>query len=70
MAEIYTLGSVPEAEPVASRFGVTHVYVGREERNQFGADVADRFANWDIAWEGSGSVIFLVPAADEVVATS
>ena len=70
VAQIYTLGSVAEAELVTARFRVTHVYVGREERNQFGADVAARFANWDIAWEGSGSVIFVVPAADEVVAAS
>lgn len=70
VAQIYTLGSVSEAELVAARFDVTHVYIGREERNQFGADVAARFADWDIAWEGSGAVIFVVPAADDVVAAS
>ena len=65
---IYTLGAVAEAEEVAARYGVTHVYVGRDERTQFGNGIADRFEGWTIAWEGAGSVIFLVPGQPDVVA--
>lgn len=68
--QIYTLGADTLSEEVASRFGVTHVYVGREERTQFGQDAADRFAGWDVAWEGTGAVIFAVPAPSEAVASS
>ena len=65
---IYELGAVTEAEQLAASYGVTHVYVGRDERTQFGNGVAERFAGWTLAWEGAGSVIFLVPGQPDVVA--
>ncbi len=68
--QIYTLGADALSEQLASGFGVTHVYVGREERTQFGQDAAERFAGWEIAWEGTGAVIFAVPAPAEAVAAS
>jgi YYY domain-containing protein len=70
VAEIYSLGATPEVEAVAHRYGVTYVYVGREERAQFGDDVAQRFAAWDVAWQdpAAGAVIFRVPGTAEVVA--
>jgi len=70
VGQIYALGSTAEALGLAARFGVTHVYIGREERIQFGADVADRFAAWDVAWEGAGAVILAVPSAPDGVVAS
>ena len=64
---IYTQGA--EAEQTAAQFGVTHVYVGREERRQFGDDVADRFAGWSVAWEGAGALIFEAPDQSDAVAS-
>ena len=68
--QLYTLGAVIEAEQLAARHGVTHIYVGREERAQFGQTVGDRFDGWEIAWEGAGSVIFAVPSPIDAVAAS
>jgi len=65
---IYSLGATPEAEQAAISYGVTYVYIGREERAQFGADVAQRFAGWAVAWEGDGALIIAVPSAPGVVA--
>jgi YYY domain-containing protein len=59
--QIYGAGATTEGLEAAARFGVTHVYVGRLEREQYGSDVADRFAGWPVAWAGSGAVIFGVP---------
>jgi uncharacterized membrane protein len=43
VARIYTAGATEGALELARQQGVTHVYFGREERRQFGADVAARF---------------------------
>ena len=66
--QIYALGAVPQGEQLAARYGVTHVYVGREERAEFGTDAASRFTGWTVAWEGDGAVIFEVPASAGTVA--
>ena len=59
--QIYNSGATADGLEAAARFGVTYVYVGRLERDQFGADVANRFDGWPVAWAGSDSVIFEVP---------
>jgi YYY domain-containing protein len=58
---IYNAGATADGLEAAERVGVTYVYVGRLEREQFGLDVADRFDGWPVAWAGSGAVIFGVP---------
>jgi YYY domain-containing protein len=58
---IYNSGATAGGLESAANFGVTYVYVGRLEREQFGSDVADRFAGWPVAWVGRGAVIFEVP---------
>jgi uncharacterized membrane protein len=58
---IYNAGATADGLEEAESFGVTYVYVGRLEREQFGSDVADRFDGWPVAWAGSGAVIFGVP---------
>ena len=66
----YTLGAMDETEVIALKYGVTHVYVGSDERIQFGRDVADRFADWPIVWEGDGSLIFAVPNRQSIDTSS
>jgi uncharacterized membrane protein len=67
---IYTLGSTEESRALAERYGVTHVYIGREERTQYGTDVTQRFAGWGVAWKGTGAVILTVPGPTDVTAAS
>ncbi|MSQ30626.1 MAG: hypothetical protein EXR64_01160 [Dehalococcoidia bacterium] len=52
---IYTGGASEATRAVAQRFGVTHVYLGREERTRYGADVATRFAGWPVAFAAGGA---------------
>ena len=59
--QIYIAGATGAGLEAAARFGVTYVYVGRLERDQYGADLADRFTGWPVAWSGGGAVIFEVP---------
>lgn len=59
--QFYRLGAVDETEAIAQKYGVTHVYVGSNERIQFGKGVVARFADWPIVWEGDDSLIFAVP---------
>ncbi|MQA00889.1 MAG: hypothetical protein GEU80_16475 [Dehalococcoidia bacterium] len=53
-------GGVAAAE-VARESGVTHVYVGRQEREAYGADVGARFAGWRVAFEAEEAVVLEVP---------
>jgi uncharacterized membrane protein len=62
--DIYTEGATPRILGVLERWGVTHVYLGREEREQYGADVAARFEAWPVAVEAFGTRIVVVPPAD------
>ena len=42
----YTSGPGARADEVARRYRITHVYLGRDERELYGQDVAARFAGW------------------------
>ena len=64
--EIYRGGATAAVRALAGRHGVTHVYLGREERRQYGADVAARFAAWPTVFEAFGSRIVAVPAGPEL----
>ena len=59
--EIYGGGAGPEALALARERGVTHVYLGREERRQYGPEVAERFAGWVTVFEAAGARIVAVP---------
>ena len=61
---IYAGGAAESTREVARRFGVTYVYIGREERTRYGAEVAARFAGWLVAFaEGgpAGALLVRVP---------
>ncbi|MXZ46740.1 MAG: hypothetical protein F4Z08_07100 [Chloroflexi bacterium] len=59
--DIYREGATPRIHRVALRDGVTHVYLGNEERRQYGADVATRFEGWPVVFELFGTRIVAVP---------
>ncbi len=61
VARVYQEGATEDVRALARRYGVTHVYVGNEERAQFGADVASRFEAWPAVFEAPGVRIFAVP---------
>ncbi len=63
VARLYALGATPEAARLAAAHGVTHVYLGREERARHGAGVAARFEGWPVAHEAHGARIVAVPPA-------
>ena len=46
---------------VAQRAGVTHVYVGVRERDEYGAGTAARFAAWSVAYRDEYGTVFEVP---------
>ena len=58
---IYIEGATPDVQRLAAFHGVTHIYLGREERRQFGPGVADRFAAWPVRFEAPGALIVEVP---------
>ncbi|MGE0135981.1 MAG: DUF2298 domain-containing protein [Dehalococcoidia bacterium] len=62
VARVYQEGASEDVRALARRYGVTHVFIGNEERAQFGADVAERFAAWPVAFEAPGVRIVAVPA--------
>ena len=59
---IYRGGATAAVRALAREHGVTHVYLGREERRQYGADVHARFADWPTVFEAFDSRIVAVPA--------
>ena len=59
---IYREGAGSDTLGLAFRHRVTHIYLGREERSQFGAGVAARFADWPTVFEAPGVRIVAVPA--------
>ena len=61
VSTIYRDGAGPETLRLARAHGLTHIYLGREERRQFGADVASRFQDWPTVFEAPGARIVAVP---------
>lgn len=62
VARVYQEGATEDVRALARRYGVTHIYLGNEERTQFGADVVARFSKWPVAFEAPGVRIVEVPA--------
>jgi len=58
---VYRHGATPVSLEVARRYGVTYVYVGREERTAYGAEVAARFAAWPVAFAAGDTLLVRVP---------
>ena len=59
--EIYGEGATPRMLGLLTRWGVTHIYLGREERQRYGEDVAARFEGWSAAFDAFGTRIVVVP---------
>ena len=60
---IYAGGASSASLEVARRFGVTYVYIGREERAAYGTNVAARFAAWPAVVDEAGALLVQVPMA-------
>ncbi|MEX2446559.1 MAG: DUF2298 domain-containing protein [Dehalococcoidia bacterium] len=58
---LYLDGATAENATLARRLGVTHVYVGREERIRYGDDVGSRFDGWPVLVEANGALLVQVP---------
>lgn len=63
---IYAEGASPATAELARGWGVTHVYLGREERARYGVDVDARFAAWETVFAGGGARVVAVPAPEAV----
>nr|HRC61715.1 hypothetical protein [Dehalococcoidia bacterium] len=63
VARVYQEGATEDVRALARRYGVTHVYIGSEERTQFGANVAARFDAWPAVFDAPGVRIVAVPEA-------
>jgi len=58
----YAAGATEETRRLLLERGVTHVYLGAEERRQHGDAVADRFAGWPVVFESPGVRVVRVPS--------
>ena len=54
-------GATDQMQEVARTYGITHVYLGREELRRYGPEVFDRFAAWPAAFETQHTRIVRVP---------
>ena len=61
VARIYNEGATEGAGELATANGITHIYLGREERRQFGPAVTARFDAWPTRFEAAGVRIVEVP---------
>lgn len=68
VSRIYSEGATDEVRQLAQSYGVTHVYLGQEERVQFGADVMERFSGWDTVFEAGSARIVAVPVQPDEAA--
>ena len=59
--EIYGEGATPRIREHLAGLRVTHIYLGRAERQRYGPDVASRFEVWAVAFEADGARIVVVP---------
>ena len=59
--QIYGGGASESTRALAARYGVTYIYLGREEVTQFGPEVMARFVAWPAVFETPTSRIVEVP---------
>jgi uncharacterized membrane protein len=58
---IYESEDIGEVQELLERYGVTYVYVGHLEREQYGDEVGEKFAAFmDVAFENEGVTIYKV----------
>ncbi len=57
----YAEGATEETRLLLAGRGVTHVYLGAEERRQHGVGVAERFSGWPVVFDAPGVRIVQVP---------
>jgi uncharacterized membrane protein len=58
---IYQSEDIGEVQKLLEKYGVTYVYVGAREREQYGGVVGERFAMFmDVAFKDEGVIIFKV----------
>jgi len=58
---IYQSADIGEVEGMLEKYGVTYVYVGNLEREQYGAKVGEKFADFmDVVFENEGVTIYKV----------
>ena len=60
---IYESASIEEAKLIAGSYGVTHVFVGSHEFNEFGINLKQRFSSWTKVFESTdgNTLIYEVP---------
>ncbi len=61
VARIYGEGATEGTLALARSRGITHVYLGREERRQFGPEVVARFDGWPLRFQSGDVRIVGVP---------
>ena len=59
--QIYGGGASEPTRELAARYGVTYIYLGRDEVTQFGPEVMARFLAWPTVFETPTSRIVEVP---------
>lgn len=57
----YSEGATEEVRRLLRERGVTHVYLGSEERRRHGGGVAERFSGWPVVFEAPGVRIVRLP---------
>ncbi len=60
LARLYD-GTGVEARDAARQWGVTHVYVGREERSAYGPDAGSALSGWPVAFSSGNATVFEAP---------
>ncbi len=61
IARAYSEGATEEVRRLLAERGVTHVYLGSEERRRHGGGVAERFSGWPVVFEAPGVRIVRLP---------
>ena len=63
ITSIYESASIEEAKLIAGSYGVTHVFVGSHEFNEFGINLKQRFSSWTKVFESTdgNTLIYEVP---------
>jgi len=59
--QIYQGEDLDQVEALLEKYDVTFVYIGRLEREMYGADVGEKFADFmDVAFENEGVIIYRI----------
>lgn len=64
ITDLYT-GTREEIVTAAGRWGITHVYVGAEERAAYGPNLGAHFEGWPLVFSSDGGRIYAIAPPDE-----